>query len=133
MASKDKKLADAVVKAVKSIDENLIIFGLPNSELEKSALEHNINFKNEVFADRGYTDQGLLVPRSEPGAFVKGAKNCAERIATMVNKKEVLSVNNNPVKITADTVCVHGDNPESLNFVKALKIKLENLGFKIES
>jgi UPF0271 protein len=107
MASKDKKLADAVVKAV--------------------------NFKNEVFADRGYTDQGLLVPRSEPGAFVKGAKNCAERIATMVNKKEVLSVNNNPVKITADTVCVHGDNPESLNFVKALKIKLENLGFKIES
>lgn len=132
MASKDKKLADAVVEAVKSIDENLILFGLPNSEVEKSALEHNINFKNEVFADRGYTDQGLLVPRSEPGAFVQGAKNCAERIATMVNKKEVMSVNNNPVKITADTVCVHGDNLKSLEFVKALKVKLENLGFKIE-
>jgi len=132
MASKDKKLADAVVEAVKSIDENLILFGLPNSEVEKSALEHNINFKNEVFADRGYTDQGLLVPRSEPGAFVQGAENCAERIATMVNKKEVMSVNNNPVKILADTVCVHGDNLESLEFVKALKVKLENLGLKIE-
>jgi len=132
MASKDKKLADAVVEAVKSIDENLILFGLPNSEVEKSALEHNIKFKNEVFADRGYTDQGLLVPRNEPGAFVEGAKNCAERIATMVNKKEVMSVNNNPVRITADTVCVHGDNLKSLEFVKALKLKLENIGFKIE-
>lgn len=133
MAAKDAGLSEAIVKAVKSIDPDLILFGLPNSETEKAAIEAGLNFKNEVFADRGYTDEVVLVPRSQPGAFVKGADNCADRIARMVQQGEVESVSGKIVKIKADTVCVHGDNDEALNFVKTLKERLENLGFEISA
>lgn len=131
MAAKDKGLSEAIVSAVKSIDPKLILFGLSNSEMEKAAVRNGLNFKNEVFADRGYTDEGMLVPRSEPQAFIKGPSNCADRIARMVQFGEVQSVNNNILKIKADTVCVHGDNKEALSFVKALRVRLETLGFEI--
>lgn len=131
MAAKDKILSDAIVKAVKAIDPNLVLFGLPGSETEKAAEEMGLEFKNEVFADRGYTDEGVLVPRSQPGAFVEGAGHCADRIARMVQQGEVESVSGKIVKIKADTVCVHGDNDEALSFVKTLRQKLESLGFEI--
>ncbi|SHJ20424.1 UPF0271 protein [Dethiosulfatibacter aminovorans DSM 17477] len=131
MAAKDKILSEAIVKAVKSIDPNLVLFGLPGSETAKAAVEIGLEFKNEVFADRGYTDEGVLVPRSQPGAFVKGAEYCADRIARMVQQGEVESVSGKIVKIKADTVCVHGDNDEALSFVKTLRQRLESLGFEI--
>ena len=133
MAAKDLKLSEAIVGAVKSIDPQLIIFGLPNSETEKAAVAAGLKFKNEVFADRGYTDEGVLVPRSQPGAFVKGAENCADRIAVMVQQGQVKSASGKIVQIKADTVCVHGDNDEALSFVKTLKERLENLGFIISA
>lgn len=133
MAAKDAILSEAIVGAVKSIDPELIIFGLPNSETEKAVVEMGLKFKNEVFADRGYTDEGVLVPRSQPGAFVKGADNCADRIARMVQQGEVESISGKIVKIKADTVCVHGDNEKALIFVKTLKERLESLGFEISA
>ncbi len=133
MAAKDEALSQAIVKAVKSIDPDLILFGLPNSETEKAAKAIGLSFKNEVFADRGYTDQGVLVPRSQPGAFVKGAENCADRIARMVELGQVESASGNIVKIKADTVCVHGDNDEALTFVMTLRQRLESIGFEISA
>lgn len=133
MAAKDRTLSEAIVKAVNSIDPNLVLFGLPGSETEKAAEEIGLEFRNEVFADRGYTDEGVLVPRSQPGAFVKGAEHCADRIAKMVQQGQVESVSGKIVKIKADTVCVHGDNDEALNFVRTLKERLENLGFTISA
>ncbi len=73
------------------------------------------------------------MPRSQPGAFVKGAENCADRIAVMVEQGRVESVSGKIVQIKADTVCVHGDNDEALSFVKTLKERLENLGFIISA
>ena len=133
MAAKDEALSQAIVKAVKSIDPDLILFGLPNSETEKAAKAIGLSVKNEVFADRGYTDQGVLVPRSQPGAFVKGAENCADRIARMVELGQVESASGNIVKIKADTVCVHGDNDEALTFVMTLRQRLESIGFEISA
>jgi UPF0271 protein len=133
MAAKDTKLSEAIVGAVKSIDPDLILFGLPNSETEKAAIAEGLNFRSEVFADRGYTDEGVLVARNQTGAFVKGAETCADRIAVMVEQGQVESVTGKIVQIKADTVCVHGDNAEALNFVKTLKERLENIGFIISA
>lgn len=131
MAAKDYNLSLSIAKAIKLLDPELIFYGLSNSQMQNASNDINLKFKSEVFADRSYSDDGLLVSRDNPGAFIIGADNCAERIGKMIKFGEVLSINNKIVNIKADTVCVHGDNKESLLFVKALKFKLESLGLTI--
>jgi UPF0271 protein len=49
----------------------------------------------------------------------------AERIIRMLVEGKVRSVDGTDVPITASTVCVHGDNPEAVAFVRKLRERLE--------
>jgi UPF0271 protein len=59
-AAKDEETAKAIAEAVYTIDPSLILFGLANSESGKAAKKIGLQFYNEVFADRTYTDQVSL-------------------------------------------------------------------------
>lgn len=131
MAAKDPVLADAIAEAVTSLNKELILYGLAGSELERSAKKAGLAFCSEVFADRGYMEDGSLVPRSEPGAFIKDVDECASRIAQMVEHSKTVAASGKEIPIKAETICVHGDNEEALSFVKALKDKLELMGHTV--
>ncbi len=70
-AAKDAALADAIAQAVKDFDASLILVGLAGSELIRAGARYRLATREEVFADRGYLADGALVPRSEPGAYMK--------------------------------------------------------------
>ena len=70
MAARDHDLALAIAEAVRDVDENLTLIGLPDSQIVKATNEVGIKAANEAFADRAYLPNGELVPRSMEGAVI---------------------------------------------------------------
>lgn len=131
MAAVDLDLALAIAKGVKRVDENLILMGLAGSKLIEAGKMLDLKVASEVFADRAYTDEGTLVPRSMEGAVIKDPELAVKRAINMFTNNYVESINGKKLTINADTICVHGDNEEALNFVRKIKAELEASGLKI--
>jgi UPF0271 protein len=93
----------------------LPVVGLPASRLEA----HCTSFIAEGFADRRYLPDGSLVPRTQPDAFVENAEDAVRQAIWLVNERGVR------------TLCVHGDNPQAITFVRALRAALEAQGISI--
>lgn len=117
-AAKDIKIATAIAEAVKEVDASLILFGLANSESGKAAEKAGLIFYNEVFADRTYTDQGQLTPRSEYNALINTNEEAIGQVLQMISKGTVTSTNGHIIPIQADTICIHGDGEHAVSFAQ---------------
>jgi UPF0271 protein len=125
MAAADYGLAKAIAKAVYEIDKDIILMGLSGSELIKAAEDTGLRAASEVFADRAYNSDGSLVSRKIEGSVIHSVEECVNRILKMVNEGRVKAITGEEISIKADTICVHGDTPEALEFVKAIRKGLE--------
>lgn len=125
------KLADAVLNAIATLPDTPAVMALSGSYLAQEGKRRGIPVIQEVFADRGYTDEGTLVPRSEPGAFIKDPNEALQRILQMVNDGTVTTNTGKVIPIVADSVCVHGDNPSAVAFTKALRQGLTKAGLTV--
>ena len=112
-AAKDPLLANAIAQAIAEIDPQFIFMGLANSEMKHAAAKYNLQFASEVFADRAYTNEGHLVPRSMNGAVIHDPQICKNRVLGMVLRSQVTSIENQKIDIEADSICIHGDNPSA--------------------
>lgn len=133
MAANDLELSKAICKAIKNVDSNLIFVGLCGSLMQKAAFETGIKFASEVFADRAYQDNGKLVSRSQIGAVITDTKTVIERSIKMITTKKVTSINGKEISVEPDTICVHGDNPKAVEFVKEIRNEFEKNGIQINS
>lgn len=133
MAAKNKELAKAIAEGIYEVDSDLILVGLANSELIKAGLEVKLKVANEVFADRAYNTDGTLVPRGKEGAVIHDTDIAIKRVIKMVKEGKVKTITGEEINIKADTICVHGDNPQAVDFVNNIKKTLENEGIQIVS
>lgn len=113
--------AEAVVEAVADADSTLPLLGLPGSILLEVAEVAGITCVREVFADRGYTAEGTLVPRGTPGALLHDPTEIANRAARMVVEGVVESIDGVAVAVDADSVCLHGDSPTAVLAAEAVR------------
>jgi 5-oxoprolinase (ATP-hydrolysing) subunit A len=130
-AAKDPARARGIARAVKAAGGGLCLVGLPNSEMEKAAAAEGIPYASEFFADRAYEDDGTLVARSKPGAVIHDEGFCVDRALCMVEGGNVTSINGIVIPIRADTICLHGDNPEAVAFASRLLKELKSRGIDI--
>ena len=126
MAARDRELANVIANAVFALDPQLILFAPAGSHLDFAATELGLTTASEVFADRNYLPNGSLVPRSDYRAFVHDPIEAAERIIRMLSEGKVQAVDGTEVEISAQTICVHGDNPQAVEFVRKLRERLES-------
>lgn len=124
MAGKDARLARAIIEGIWEVDSNLIVLGLAGSELVNAAVEKGLKAANEVFADRAYNSDGSLVPRSLPGSMITDKKIAISRVLRMVTEGKVIAINGEDIDINVDSICVHGDNLEAVEFVRLIKEEL---------
>lgn len=124
-------LSSAIARAVSSFQPDLILMGPSGSALEHAALQHSIPFAREVFADRAYDDKGHLVSRHFSGALIRDKTTCIQRMLDMLDKKPIQSINGNPLSLSGDTICLHGDHPEAVLFAKSLKKALIDRGHTV--
>ena len=123
-AAKDMKLARGIARAVKDLGGNVILYGLAGSCLIDAAKELNVPVWQEVFADRKYTKEGFLVPRTQAGAVIDDESEALKQVMSMSKDGKVISIDGSEIKIQADTLCIHGDNPHAVEFAKKIKAAL---------
>lgn len=131
MAVRDAGLADAIARAIRDVDADLIMFGLPGSELIAAAARFGLRSAAEVFADRTYQDDGSLSPRGQPGAMIEDVDVAVAQVMRMVLEGRVRSLQGNDVAVDADTLCIHGDQPGALAFVTRIRQALNAAGVAV--
>jgi UPF0271 protein len=121
VAVRDRAVADAIARAVASVDRSLILLGLPGTELVTAGQAAGLRTAGEAFADRAYRADGTLVPRTEPGAVIHDPEEVLARIVTLASRRDV------------DTICVHGDTPGAAELAAKIRGALESAGFDVEN
>ena len=109
----------------KAVDPELVMVCLSNSAMVTAAKEVGVPYVEEVFADRAYTREGKLVPRSREGAVLHDPEIIAQRVLKMVRDKTVISIDGAEIPLKAETICVHGDSAGAFEMIKAIRKKLE--------
>jgi 5-oxoprolinase (ATP-hydrolysing) subunit A len=121
-AAKDKILAEAIAAAVKKLDANLILYGLSGSYLISEAEKIGLQTKSEVFADRTYQSDGSLTPRIMPNALIKNVDSVIKQVLQVLETQTVTATNGEIVKLKAETICIHGDGENAVEFAKAISL-----------
>ena len=120
-AAKDIHLAQAIAQAIKDLGDELILYGLASSCFVAAAQKVGVPLWQEVFADRRYTPEGYLVPRNQANAMIKTEDEAVGQALRMANEGEVIAIDGSVVKVQADTLCIHGDGPSALDFVRKIR------------
>jgi UPF0271 protein len=130
-AANDEGLSEAMARAVKDLGGSVILYALSGSKSLSIAKTAGIRVAGEVFADRGYSDDGTLAPRDKPGAMIEDANVAAERALAMIEKGYVTSLSGRPVPVSPDTLCLHGDQPGAVSFAKAIRKAFSEHGISV--
>jgi len=133
MAVRDQELADAIARAIESVDPTLILFAPDRSELARAGEAHGLKIAPEIFADRNYLNDGWLVPRTRPDALLHDPKEAAQRVLRMLREGKVRSVEGGDIDVRVETICVHGDTPGAVEFARELRTRLEGDGVRISA
>ena len=113
---RDEVQAGAVVEAVRGA--GLPLVGLPGAASLRLARAAGIPVVLEGFADRGYTDEGTLIPRKEPGALIEEPSDAAVQAVRLLHDG-------------VESICVHSDSPGALDIVRAVRVALEYAGAEV--
>ncbi|EKT76565.1 hypothetical protein WSS_A41990 [Rhodococcus opacus M213] len=127
-----REQARAVVAAVSAYDEALPVLGLPGSAFLEEAEKAGLRTVTEAFADRAYTPEGTLVPRTTDGAVLHDPAVVAERVLRLVVDHTLEAVDGTVLAVTAESVCVHGDTPAAVEMATAIRSLLDTEGITVE-
>lgn len=133
MAAVKPELAGAIARAVRDVDRELILFGLPGSHLISEGESAGLRTASEAFADRNYMSDGSLVSRKRPDAQVHDADEAVRRAIRMIREGKVTPVDGPDISIKVDTICIHGDGPHAVEFAERLRDAFEDAGISVQS
>ena len=130
-AAGDTELANTIARAVRSVDRDLILYGLAGSALISEAENCGIRSASEVFADRTYQPDGSLTPRSDPNALIEETDAAVAQVLQMVESNTVTAIDGTVIPISAETICIHGDGENALEFARMIHNKLVENGITV--
>jgi UPF0271 protein len=131
MAVNDEGLSDAMVRAVKDLGSRVILYALSGSKCLEIGKKNGIPVSGEVFADRGYADDGTLAPRDRPGGLIESAEASVRQVLGMIEGGYVTSLAGKRVAVSADTLCLHGDQPGAVLFAQTLRKVFAEKGINV--
>ncbi|MBS1490967.1 MAG: LamB/YcsF family protein [Bacteroidetes bacterium] len=133
MAAKEVGLAQAIAKAIKEFNSQLILYGLAQSVMIAEAQKLNLKTAHEVFADRTYQPDGSLTPRTQPHALISNPRQVLQQVIDLVTKNKVCDITGCYVSLPADTLCLHGDGPQALALAQLIYNGLMSEGVQIQT
>ncbi|TDL81887.1 LamB/YcsF family protein [Palleronia sediminis] len=131
MASVDGELARHAYAAALEVDPDLVLMVLAATPMQQAAEALGADFAAEVFADRGYAEDGTLIPRGQPGAMIPDADEAAARISDMIREGAIVTASGKRIETRIDTVCLHGDEPSAVEAARKLRARLEADGITL--
>lgn len=116
----DEEKAAMVVEVIQHVFDKTKIYVPFNSKIEKVAKTKGVEVVYEAFADRNYNDDLSLVSRTLQNAMITNSEEVLAHVKRIVQRSKVRTVQGNEREIKAQTFCVHGDNENVLDILKAL-------------
>ncbi|MEO6866328.1 MAG: 5-oxoprolinase subunit PxpA [Gemmatimonadaceae bacterium] len=130
-AVRDRAAADAIARAVRSVDSTLALLGLAGSAMIGAAERIGVRGVSEAFVDRAYRSDGTLVPRTERDAVLTDVQQIADRALGMIETGTVMAIDGSVIDVRAESLCTHGDGPHAVAIVRAVRVRLEGAGVAI--
>ncbi|RTG94721.1 hypothetical protein CSW44_07630 [Thermus scotoductus] len=131
-ACRDRETARAIAEAVKAFDPEVPLVVLPGTVYEEEARRAGLRVVLEAFPERAYLRNGQLAPRSLPGSWISDSKEAARRALRMVLERKVEALDGGEVEVKAETLCIHGDNPNAPEVARAVRRALEEAGIEVK-
>lgn len=129
--ARDERQSADVVAAIKAIDPNLVLLGLAGGVVLDVASKAGLAVAAEAFADRAYLPDGQLVPRTQDGAVLHEAGAVAERMVRLASEGVIRAIDGTDVRVDAQSICVHGDSPGSIEMAAQTRRLLQGAGITI--
>ena len=133
MACDDLNLSRILAETIFNIDKDLIYLVPTGSKMETAAKEFNLKIACEIFADRNYEDDGNLVSRSKADAIITDPEKCKKHVLEMVKNQSINCLSGKKIPCQIDSICIHGDNIQSLETAKQIKKVLEENNICLKS
>jgi UPF0271 protein len=131
MACEDDAMSAAIARAIKQVDPQLIFVVLPFSALQRQGEKEGLRLAIELFADRAYEDNGLLMSRKKPGSVIHDGKTAAENVVAMVRNQAVTTGSGKALPTRVDTICIHSDTPGAIAIARQVRQGLIDAGVAI--
>ncbi|MDR1600608.1 MAG: 5-oxoprolinase subunit PxpA [Oscillospiraceae bacterium] len=132
-AGADYAFAKVICDGIRKIAPDAVFLALSGSAMARAGLDAGLRVASEVFADRGYEDDGSLVARNKPGAMTRDESEAVKRVTRMVRDGVVETVSGKTIAIAADSICVHGDGEKALAFVERIRAGLAEAGVALKN
>ncbi len=116
-AQRDPDIAAGIVSAAVTL--GLPVLGLPGGEVQKAAGAVGLRFFAEGFADRGYREDDCLIARDQPGAILHDPREISDQVLRLVQSGRM------------ETICLHGDSPESVALADLVRATLDRHGIAL--
>jgi len=126
-AVKDRELSLGIAEGVADAGRDLILVGLPGSELVKAGQDLGLRVAREAFGDRAYNEDGTLVSRKIAGSLITDPDAVADRVLGFA-RGAVKAVTGREIRVEADTICLHGDTPGAGAIARRVRERLEAAG-----
>ena len=133
MAVKNEGLTRALAQATYDVDKDLVFLALAGSQMIPIAESIGLRVASEVFGDRNYMPDGTLSPRNKPGAMIEDVQISIKQVLQMVKTGTLTANDGSIVKVQADTLCIHGDQPGAVTFAKAIREALQAEGIEVSA
>jgi UPF0271 protein len=133
MAAEEPAVAALCFASITGLVPALAILAIDDSAQVEVAEALGYPVVREAYADRAYQPNGLLVPRSEPGAVLHDAGAIAERAVRLARAGELVAIDGSVIQTKATSLCIHGDTAEAVAIARAVRLALEAEGISIRA
>ena len=128
MACEDLDLATTLASAINELHKDIIYLVPTGSKMEIAAKKFNMKIACEIFADRNYEDDGNLVSRKKSNALITDPEQAKRHILNMVKNQALNCLSGKQIPCEINSICIHGDNENSLSIAKSIKNNLVDNG-----
>ncbi len=132
-ASREYDFARVIFEAIADYSNCLSVLALDNSAQIRAAQDAGLQTIAEAFADRAYTQAGLLMGREQPGAVYDRAEIAVRQAVLIARDGELVSQSGKRIKSGARSLCLHGDNEAALQLATAVRDGLKQVGIAIRA
>ena len=133
MACEDYDLSMTIGEAIQECNPDLIYMVLPLTEMENAAKKLNMKFAAEIFADRNYDDNGILLPRDNKNSMLNNVKEAVNNVTRMLENRSIYCCSGKKIACEFDSICIHGDGKLALDIAKSLSKSLIQDGFILKA
>ena len=130
MAARDEEIAEAIVSAVRDVDDALLLYALAESMLARAGKAAGLKIIQEGFADRAYRADGRLVSRSDSGAMIEDTDGVREQLRRLLNET-VMTVEHRLIPMSIHSLCLHSDTPQALVLARVIREELQRNGIEV--